>query len=205
MQHPLDMPLVQLRHRHRLDLRARLLIAVAIVIAVAAGAVSWNLKHNSVLPISGSWQTKRLPELGIQFSYPSSWHLQDINHNLRTTTLIGALVSNIDHGFEHPNLGDGETSAFDMSGLPANLVVLSFEQMDRFNTASDETFGLPLTLEGAQMVTDSTSYGSPQPRYFLQFGVENHRRSNLHLYIGEVSDMQLAAVEMILASVRPLP
>ena len=205
MQHPLDMPLVRLRRDHRLGFRTRLVIAVAIVLAVAAGATFWTSKHTSVLPISSNWETKRLPELGIQFSYPASWHLQDIHHNLGRTILTGALVSNLDHGFEHPDLGDaGSTSAFDMSGLDDGLVVLSFEQMDRFNSEAEKTSGFPLAFDHARMSADAETYGAPQPRYFIPFEVEGYLGSGVQIYIGDVSIEERDAIARILASVEPL-
>ena len=205
MQHPLDMPLVRLRLKRRLAFRTRVVIAVTIVLAAAAGATFWTSKHTSVLPISSSWETKRLPELGIQFSYPTSWHLQDIHHNLRMADLRGALVSNLDHGFEHPDLGDaGETSAFDMSGLDDGLVVLSFEQMDHFNSEADKAFGFPLTLDHARESVDAEPYGAPQPRYFIPFAVKGYLHSGVQVYIGDVTTEEMAAIDRILASVKPL-
>lgn len=203
MQHPLDMPLVRLGRTNRLGFQTRLLIAVAIVLAVAAGATFWTSKHTSVLPIS-SGETKRLPELGIQFSHPASWHLQDFDDNVGHAGMTGALVSNIDHGFEHPDLGNEATSAFDMRGLDDGLVVLSFEQFDRFNSEAEKTLGFPLALDQARKSADAETYGAPQPRYFIPFEVEGYLGSGVQIYIGDVTTEERDAIDRILASVEPL-
>lgn len=182
-----------------------MIIAVAIVLAVAAGTTLWTSKHTSVLPVSGKWETKRLPELGIQFSYPASWHLQDIDEMTGHARIVGTLISNLDHAFVHPNLGpSSSTSAFDMRGLDDALVVLSFQQLDRFNVEAKETSGLPLSLDRPAATIDSEPYGAPQPRYYLLFAVKGYLRSGVHVYVGDVNDAQRDAIERILASVKPL-
>ena len=199
MQHPLDIPLVRLRSERRLAFRTRVLIAVAILLAVVAGAVSW--KHSSVLPVSSEWVTKRLPELGIQFSYPAGWHLQNFDENLGRISMTGALVANVDHDFEHPVEG---TNAWDMSGLDDGLIVLSFQQIHRFNSAAKETSGLPLTLDRAEETFDSNAYGAPRPRHFISFAVKGYLHSGVHIYIGDVTAEERDAIDRILASVEPL-
>jgi hypothetical protein len=199
MQHPLDMPMVRLRQKRRLGFRVRLLMAIKILLIVAGGAIFWTLEHTTVLPTS-SWETKRLPELGIQFSYPTSWHLQRFDEMTGHARITGALVSNVDHGFEHPE----GTSAYDMRGLDDGVVVLSFQQLDRFNTEGKETVGFPLSLDQAEEVIDAETYGAPQPRYTIYFGVEGYLRSAVQVWIGDVTPEEGTAIERILASVEPL-
>ena len=115
------------------------------------------------------------------------------------------MVSNVDHGFEHPDLGDeSSTSAFDMRGLDDGLVVLSFEQFDRFNSEAKKTVGFPLTLDQAVESVDAETYGAPQPRYYISFAAEGYLHSGVQVHIGDVTAEERDAIERILASVKPL-
>lgn len=200
----MDIPLVRLRLGRRGTFRTRVFVAAAVLIALVAGATNWNTRHSSTLPISTEWTTQRLPELGIQFSYPASWHLQEVE-SAGMALMTGALVSNVDHWFEHPYLGPAqETSALEMRGLPEDLVVLSFEQLKRFNPIAAKTTGLPLFLDYAHMPIDPNPYGAGLLHEYIGFRVGGQPRSGVQVYIGDVTDEERAAIYRILASVQPL-
>lgn len=203
MQHALDradsaLPEVQVRR------------VVAILLVLVVGVVLWLWQEGggAVSP-SSQMSTHQLPDLGIEFDYPSNWHLQEFDDYLGLASMTGALVSNVEHDFEHPDLGEGRsTSAWDMRALPEDLIVVSFEQLDRHNLEAKRTRGLPLDLEGAVVSHDAkhegSAYGAPQPRLFLPFSVTGHLNSGAQVFIGDVGAYERDVVERILASVRPI-
>lgn len=153
--------------------------------------------------------THQLPELGIEFDYPSNWHLQEFGDDLGLASMTGALVSNIRHDFHHPDLGpNAGTSAWDMRDLPDDLVVISFEQLDRHNFEATRSKGLPLELDNAVVSQDAKdgvdTYGAPQPRLFLPFAVEGHLNSAAQVFIGDVQAGEREVIDAILGSVRPI-
>ncbi|MPZ69347.1 MAG: hypothetical protein GEU71_07440 [Actinobacteria bacterium] len=157
------------------------------------------------MPISSEWTTKRLPELGIQFSYPASWHLQDHGHSVGLATMYGALISNVDHGFEHPDLRDADTSVFDMRGLPDGLVALSFEQFNRYNPIANKETGLPLSLDYARIPIDADPYGAGLLHDYISFRAAGYPRSSVEIHISDITEAERAAIDRILASVKPIP
>lgn len=184
-----------------------MIIAIAAA-CILASVLLWNVfRGSSTVPPSVATSSVQLPNLGIELDYPSNWRLQRFGDVVGHTFIEGALVSNVHHDFEHPDLGVNEgTSAWDMRGLPDELIVLSFEQSDHINFEAKRTKGFPLTLEAAVVSRDATdgvpTYGAPQPRYFLPFAVDGHLGSGVQVYFGNTDDRDL--VERILASVRPI-
>lgn len=185
----------------------------ALAFAIAVGGVTLVLLV--LLPrqgtIIGSQQrtTTVLPRLGIEFEYPSNWHIQSFGDTVGHAEFRGTVVSNVEHNFVHPDLGPKEaTSAWDMRGLPEDLIVVSFQQLDHLNFEAKRTHGFPLALENADVSNDAEegidTYGAPQPRYFIPFEVEGHLSSGVQVYIGDVNADERAIVDEILASVRPL-
>jgi hypothetical protein len=178
-----------------------------VVVAGVTVALALALPRNGTIPAVTDLSTHRLPALGIEFDYPANWHLQEFGEEIGMTSLTGALVSNVDHDFEHPDLGPSEgTSAWEMRGLPEGLILISFEQLDRHNFEAKRTKGLPLRLDDAVVYRDAgegiDTFGAPQPRYFLPFAVEGHLNSGIQVYIGDVDGDERAVVDRILASVR---
>lgn len=203
MQHALDGPNAALR-------RSQVQLALAILVVVVVGAVLW-LGRSDPRAISPTSQmsTHQLPELGIEFDYPWNWHLQEFDENLGLASMTGALVSNIRHDLHHPDLGPDEgTSAWDMRGLPEDLIVISFEQLDRHNSEATGDERLPLELANALVSEDAKhgvdTYGAPQPRLFLPFAAKGHLSSAAQVFIGDVGADEHEVVDAILGSVRPI-
>lgn len=203
MQHALDRPGPALSTP-----QVRRAVAVLLILVLGVTLWLWRDGDRTISP-STQMSTHQLPELGIEFDYPSNWHLQGFDDHLGLAYVTGALVSNVEHEFEHPDLGEGNgTSAWDMRGLPDDLIVLSFEQLDRYNFEAKRTKRLPLDLESAVVSHDAKhhvdTYGAPQPRLFLPFAVEGHLNSGAQVFIGDVGADEREVVDRILASVRPL-
>lgn len=203
MQHALDGPDTALP-----EVQSRRPVAILLVLVVGVALSLWQDGEGAISP-SSQMSTHQLPDLGIEFDYPSNWHLQEFDDNLGLAHMTGALVSNVEHGFEHPDLGEaGSTSAWDMRGLPEDLIVVSFEQLDRHNFEAKRTTRLPLDVESAVVSHDAEhdgrTFGAPQPRLFLPFSVTGHLSSGAQVFIGDVEAHQREVVEQILASVRPI-
>lgn len=188
--------------------QGRRAVTILLVLVVGVALWLWQDGERAMSP-SSQVSTHQLPDLGIEFDYPSNWHLQEFDDNLGLASMTGALVSNVEHGFEHPDVGEGgSTSAWDMRGLPEDLIVVSFEQLDRHNFEAKRTRRLPLDLESAVVSQDAKhhvdTYGAPQPRLFLPFSVAGHLSSGAQVFIGDVGSEERDVVERILASVRPI-
>jgi hypothetical protein len=180
-----------------------------IAVAILTLALAFALPRNDTIPPVTDLSTHRLPALGIEFDYPANWYLQEFDHPVGHSSFQGALISNVEHRFVHPDLGPNEgTSAWEMRGLPSDLVVISFEQHDHINFEAKRTRGLPVSLDRAIVTRDAEegvdTYGAPQPRLFLPFAVEGHLNSGIQVYIGDIDASERAVIERILASVRPL-
>lgn len=192
------------------QLRRSALLLLALATAAAVAVTFWLRRDPSpTIPPTTYTSTHQLPALGIEFDYPSYWHLQEFGDNVGLASMTGALVSNIEHEFHHPDLGPHEgTSAWDMRELPDDLIVVSFEQLDRHNFEARRTKSLPLFLDDAVVTRDPAdnvpTYGAPQPRLFLPFAVKGHLNSGAQVFIGDVGTHEREVVEAILASVRPL-
>jgi Tol biopolymer transport system component len=118
------------------------------------------------------WETYRDRQLGWSMAYPSEWRLQTFHEEFIGPTFRGALVSNVDFEFRHPDLGEGaHTGAWDMRGLPPDAVVVEFHALARFGLPTEPPdTKLPLSLDDARPVRDRPPYGAPQPRLFLSLG-----------------------------------
>lgn len=178
------------------------LLGTSLVVALA---LLFGLRDQETIPAAPDVSTSRLSQLGIEVDYPSNWYLQPFDEDLGLARHSGAVISNVEHRFVHPDpSGTDSTSAWDMSGLPEGVIVLSFQQLDRHNFEAKRTTGFPLDLEDARVSRDDDTYGAPQPRYFIPFAVDGHLGSGVQVYIGDVGPAERAAVERILASVRPI-
>jgi Tol biopolymer transport system component len=149
-----------------------------------------------------SWSTHRDP-FGWSMAYPRGWRLQTF-HEETLATFRGALVSNVDFEFHHPDLGEGHyTTEWDMRGLPPHAVVVQVQYLVRMattTTAPDSTF--PLSLDRAERVQDKPPYGAPQPRLYLPLVVRGDSGYAVFAWFGpEASVRDRATAEQIVASI----
>jgi hypothetical protein len=149
-----------------------------------------------------SWNTHRDP-FGWSMAYPPGWRLQTF-HEETIATFRGALVSNVDLEFHHPDLEEGHyTTQWDMRGLPPDAVVVQVQYLVRIattTTAPDSTF--PLSLDRAERVRDEPAYGAPQPHLYLPLIVEGRPDYFVVAWFGpKASERDRATAEQIVASI----
>lgn len=176
------------------------LLATAIGVGLAAGpeAIGTITTHSAV-------------DQGWSWRYPANWRLQTIDEWVGHSTFDGALVSNTNHYFVHPSGPNFGTSAWDFRGLPANVVVVQFAQLDRWGIPCDDerafpkTGGMkpsefPLSLSDAEV-----AHGSPDAFAirFLPVCVPGEPVFNVHAWFGpDASPRDREVVEDIVAWIR---
>ncbi|MBI4728557.1 MAG: hypothetical protein HY775_03535 [Acidobacteria bacterium] len=157
---------VRAHHRRRVGLTSVLAVAVAVAAALAIPRESPRILVPAP-PREAGWRTYRDAQLGWSMLYPPGWHAQSFDER-RRVWLRGALVSNIDHVFDHPAIKDGWTSAWDMRGLPSSLVAVEFRLMvrggpGRRSVPPDTPFPLSLDQAGSHGggPEGAAEYGAP--------------------------------------------
>jgi len=92
------------------------------------GAGRCGARRVVVLRSSGEWKNYR--DVGNLWTlrYPPSWQVQPFGSD--PADFRGVLVSNVSFRFLHPHPTGYNTSAWDMSGLPANAVVVQVQLSD---------------------------------------------------------------------------
>lgn len=142
---------------------------------------------------------------GWSWRYPSNWHLQRLSDDLGRGVLEGALVTNVDRVFQHPDCGSGcFDSGWDMHGTPDDLVVVQLQCLEtgpliRPSGKPDTPF--PISLAGFKEVTDRTSYGAPEPRLWKSLRVHGGERFAAFVWFGDnVSPTERTAASRIVSS-----
>lgn len=105
---------------------------VAVVVAVAGTVLAVSAltpgESPDIAVDTSSWTTHEVPQLRLTFRHPPSWYVQPFDEMVGHAGFAGAVVSNTEHTFRHPDLGPNSfTSAWDLRGLPANAVIISIE------------------------------------------------------------------------------
>jgi hypothetical protein len=177
---------------HRADRRRRtkrMTAGVVALIVAAAGTVTAFTAFGSGDEFLGTGGTARYVDErhGWSMEYPEDWRLQVTESDAFEGEFEGALVSNIDHEFEHPDLGPNRsTTLWDMRGLPAGLVVVDVRaHMGGIGgPANPAPFNGQLSLdEFEEADLGEHAYGAPQPvktRVIESGGV----RYTIWVYIG---------------------
>ncbi len=191
--------------------------AVCTALFLFLGATGWaalRLAGNQVetaSPAPAPWRLYEQSDLGWSLRYPASWRTQEYNdlcgHGEDERT-IGVLVSNVRHLFRHPEIPNGCTSAWDMRGLPSDLVVVEFGKVSSRGEDNDGGRSpLPLSLEAAKTMGNEglARYGVPDTGYHVPVTVGNVPHA-LHAWMGEdASAADRGIAERIVASIRHLP
>ena len=149
-----------------------------------------------------SWKTHGDP-FGWSMAYPPGWRLQTF-HEETLATFRGALVSNVDFEFRHPDLGEGTyTTEWDMRGLPPDAVVVQLQYLVRnATTTTAPDSDLPLSLNRAERVQDEPAYGAPQPRLYLPLVIEGRDGYSVFAWFGpKASQRDRLITERIVASI----
>jgi Tol biopolymer transport system component len=153
-------------------------------------------------PEEAGWEIYR-DEFGWSMAYPGGWRVQKF-HEQTLATFRGALASNVDFEFNHPDLGEGSyTSQWDMRGLPPHAVVVQFQYLVRHFVTSDEPdTPFPFSLDRAERVRQDPAYGAPQPRLYLPVIVGGDPGYAVFAWFGpEASPRDRAIAERIVNSI----
>lgn len=190
--------------------------AVCTALFLFLGATGWaalRLAGNqteTASPTPAPWRLFEQSDLGWSLEYPESWRTQEYDdlcghgEDERTT---GVLVTNVRHVFRHPEIPNGCTGAWDMRGLPSDLVLIAFGKAPiRFDPdpLGRDSSSLPLSLESAEPMDNAglARYGTPETGFFLPVTVEGVRHT-LHIWIGAgASAAQREIAERIVASIQ---
>jgi hypothetical protein len=184
-------------------------IGVALALFLSAvGVGAFALRSHPATPAGpGGWATDRDLGLGVTLDYPRRWHLQNYGEGAASSG-CGVLVSNVDHRFRHPHIAGGYTSAWDMRGLPKDLVVIDLHCREGYGPAIQvppTTFPISMTDMRSDRFPQQYSYGEPEPFLFLPVSSGSWTSRNLFVYLGSqatASDRQIA--EQIVGSIRLL-
>jgi hypothetical protein len=147
-----------------------------------------------------SWKTYTDAKYGWSLRYPSGWYVQpydeDVAFNIH---MQGALFSNVDHEFVHPDLGPNHlTSRWSTKELPPDAVMVDVQQQeaDWRRPANAPDTPLPLSL-------DDVRWRNPvaQTRFVLWFA-EGPNRYILEGYIAPgASERDKSIARGIVASI----
>ena len=197
--------------------RKAIVIVTALVLTVATtGVMIRAFSHgDGAEPVTGSpavWPTGTVKDLKLSFRYPPQWRLQPFAEEIGTIYFQGVLISNTDLTFHHPKPSDGgETSAWDLSDLPADGVVISIEQISGGPPPGPEKgpvdTALPLSLSDAKVLApqpDPLGF-SPKPagteERYLEFVLKGQRDGVRVFFAPGASHEAKAAAAEVVASI----
>jgi hypothetical protein len=183
--------------------------AVAVVVAAAGTVFAVGALTPERGPEPGmdptNWPVHEVHQLGLTFRYPSTWRVQPFEEMVGHAGFTGAVVSNLDHTFRHPDLGPNEaTSAWDLRGLPDDAVVLSIERVDaigmpRAHTDSPRPLDLGRAREQDRYRPDAT-----WEHLWLPFVLDGLHDSVRVWFGPEASDHDREVARQIVASIEPV-
>jgi hypothetical protein len=167
--------------------------AITFAVAAAVGIASIFVATSVIGPTppdlgsldTSTWRTRHVEPLRMTFRYPPQWHVQPFDEVIGGHAgFTGALVSNISHRFQHPNLGRDEyTSAWDLSGLPDGTIVISIEHLDAIGVPREPNdTRLPLDFARARKLTQNQP-GPDWEHLWLPF-VLNGQHNGVRAWIG---------------------
>jgi hypothetical protein len=145
------------------------------------------------------------PRFGWSWTYPSNWHLQTFSGLIGRGFLEGALVTNLDHDFHHPDCGSGcFDSGWDMRNTPKDLVVVEFHCLQGgvpVPTSKPDT-PFPLSLGSFNRANDHPSYGAPQPRLWKPLRIHGDQHFGASVWLGHnVTAKEKMAARRIVSSI----
>jgi hypothetical protein len=125
-------------------------------------------------------------------------------------THTGFIASSVDHTFRYPNLGGGEaTSAWEMTDVPSDAVVVEISRVDRLPVACHSEDGnmsitkFPLSLDRLEFIATGPQHGAP-PRGYLGVCLEDGKHFGVHAWFfpqASERDRELAAE--LISSLEP--
>jgi hypothetical protein len=187
------------RARRFATIAASMAIGMLGVIAVAIAFRS----SPSTAPAIGEWRHGEIESLGASFEFPPTWHVQHVDEFVGTTGLTGAVVSNVGQDLHHPDLGPNAwTSAWDLSELPSDGVVVSIEAVESFRQSEEPDSTFPVDLADANRLKPTRHSGSTEG-WWLEFTL-NSKLMGVRVYFGpDATGEDRRIAEEVVASIRP--
>jgi Tol biopolymer transport system component len=152
-----------------------------------------------------AWAPARVEALELAFRYPPAWHVQPFDELVGHAGFAGAVVSNVDHTFRHPDLGPTEfTSAWVLRDLPDHAVVLSIERVDAIAVPERRAdTPLPLSLSDGRR-QDAYRPGPAWTHLWLPFVLDG-RHDSVRVWFGpDASERDREVARRIVASIAPI-
>jgi hypothetical protein len=188
--------------------------AAAVALVVAAAGTFLAIDRLSPDPggsigvvDTSAWERLALPSLGLSLRYPPEWYVQPVAEPVGHITVQGAVISNVDHTFRHPDLGPNHvTSEWDLTRLPDTAVVISVEtHIGGLLVRPEDLEGRepPLSLSDARSLTTYRPGIGWEHRY-LPFVVGEHG-DLFHVWFGpETDELDREITASVVESIAPL-
>ncbi|HEV2755777.1 MAG TPA: hypothetical protein VG318_08380 [Actinomycetota bacterium] len=147
------------------------------------------------------WEEFTHPGQPWSWRHPRGWRVQTFDRTVGLATHEGAVVSNVRHRFDYPELGAGErTSAWDFRRVPSHAVVVELSQVIRLVHVCRKTTETPLSLADSEVVRGA--YGSP-PRLWQTLCLRGQSNFGLNVWLGADSTPEdRAAARKVVRSIR---
>jgi hypothetical protein len=197
-------------HRRRRGRRFTVAALALVVAAVGSIGLYQTLGARPTIIGAGAETTHYVDERsGWTMDYPSAWHLQTTKLDIFEGSFVGVLVSNVDHEFDHPDLGpNSRTSQWDMRGLPAGLVLIDVRdsQGGIRGPAPTDPFTDRLDLDAFETENPGRpAYGAPQPVHSTRLASLGHWYG-IYVYFDSAATTQdVQAAHDVVASMRFAP
>ena len=176
--------------------RPTLILAIAVLLVGAAIVFIWKDDRPVV------WRTFARSDFALTVHFPGSWRPQAFDDEVHYR-FYGVLISNPGIKLAHPDLGSELTTAWDMTELPPDAVVVEVSHTLGPDNPPERSTDFPVSLEDAQRVDVRDNYGAPQPRLWIPLKVAGGHAYEVSVWIGEdaaASDRAIA--ERIVESVK---
>jgi hypothetical protein len=195
--------------------KAIVIVAALALTIVTTGVMIHAFRHAPVTqPITGTsnqWPVGAVSGLGLSFSYPPEWRLQPFAGEIGTIYFQGMLISNTNLEFHHPDLVNEVTSAWDLSDLPSDGVVISIERVSGgpppMPGPPPSDTPLPLDFSNAKLLAPQPDpFGSsPKPEgtqeRYLDFVLNGHGDEIRVFFAPDASAGSRSAAAAVVASI----
>ncbi|HEY7401112.1 MAG TPA: hypothetical protein VH989_09465 [Actinomycetota bacterium] len=155
-------------------------LVIVVAFALTAGATSFAIRAltsdtgGKVASLNTStWHSRTIDELGLAYIYPPQWHVQPFSERVGHVGFAGVVLSNGSSDLRHPAQPNSATSAWDLSELAADGVVISIEHVFALSDGQEPDSRFPLSLGDAEVVSAGKARAGTQA-FLLQFGAHGH-------------------------------
>ena len=158
---------VRRRGATRRTIRTAALVAAVVVFAGAVGAAALDLSGRHDTPGSAiTWSVWRDAGVGVQFRYPSSWHLTTFEHICNPGDFSGAMVANAPGAYQNPASKTECHWPPYVRNDPPGIVALAVDRMaggPPVHPGEEPDTRLPLSLDGLSPAPPGTPLGARRP------------------------------------------